>query len=131
MWDSSLTAQNDELRLSLIDLEGDVEIFAVIKGADVLCAALLSAALGPYLVVRVLGELAESIATVIGRDIALHRERVAVLEINGGAFEAGPGFIDNLTLDGAGGCGVLGEDGAGRRSHKPNGYRHGSKQRSR
>jgi hypothetical protein len=95
-----------------VDLEGEVELFAVIEGADVFCAALLAATLGPNLVVRVLGELAEAVAAVVGGDVTLHGERVAVLEIHGGAFQAGPGFIDNLALNGPCGIGVL-REGAG------------------
>src|ERR1035437_989287 len=82
----------------LIDLQIDIEFFARIERRNVLHCALLAGTLRPKLVVGVLQKLAEAIGPIVARNVALHRERMAVLQIHRSALHPGVGLVDHLAL---------------------------------
>ena len=100
-----------------VDFEGDVELGAGVEGADVLDGAFFAGELGPELAVGVGGDLAEAEGAVVGGDVALDGQRAAILEIDGGALDAGAGAADHLALDHALGL-RLREEPEGRRSKR-------------
>ena len=85
--------------LAGIDLEVDQEEVLAVEGANGFGGALFAVALGPDLVVDVLGELAEAVGSFVICDVALDGQRAGVFEVDDCAPEGSVILIHYLTLD--------------------------------
>src|ERR1700733_11660081 len=103
----------------LLDLQIDKKLIFVVKGADRFNPALLPIVLCPYLIIRVLRELAEAVVSLRIREIALHRKAAAILQIDHRAFDRRTRGIEHLALDDA----LLRPPLLRRRSYTPHGDR--------
>lgn len=82
----------------LLDLQIDKELVLAVEGTDRLDRALLAVVLGPNLVVGVLGQLPETVITLVVGDEAFHRERVSILQVHDSALQTSVRVVGYLPL---------------------------------